>query len=193
MAGRRPKPSALKELAGNPGHRPLNADEVKPPVAAPEKPKNMSRAASREWDRMVPKLIALHLLTDIDGKALMAYCECYATWEMAVKEKRRIGLIVEEPVLSKDGAVVGTKYKANPAVSIELNAAKTMKAFLIEFGLTPASRSKLHIEKPKEVDPFEAAMGRRNMTPIEPSKHDAPQPVAFDTGKISDASVSFDA
>ena len=62
---------------------------------------------------------------------------------VATKEKRKHGLLVEEPILEKEGMVVGTKFKANPAVHIEFNAAKTCKAFLTEFGMTPSSRSRI--------------------------------------------------
>ena len=36
--GRKPKPTAIKELEGNPGKRPLNANEPKPERKAPRCP-----------------------------------------------------------------------------------------------------------------------------------------------------------
>ena len=38
MRGRRPKPTRLKLLTGNPGKRPLNDDEPQPQAAIPECP-----------------------------------------------------------------------------------------------------------------------------------------------------------
>ena len=32
---------------------------------------------------------------------------------------------------------------------------KIMKAYLVEFGLTPSSRARIRIEKPAEADPFD--------------------------------------
>jgi len=178
MAGRRPKPTALKELQGNPGHRPLNDKELAAPKGEPEMPKGMLPAARREWKRIVPILIKLGVLSQIDGKALAAYCDTYAHWEMARKDIDKYGLVVEEPVLDKFnnpiciGAIPGVppepgaqylvKLKANPAVSNYALFAKLMKSFLIEFGLTPASRAKLKVEADAgDEDPFEALMAMR--------------------------------
>jgi hypothetical protein len=38
MRGRRPKPTRLKVLTGNPGKRPLNMDEPQPEPAIPDCP-----------------------------------------------------------------------------------------------------------------------------------------------------------
>lgn len=38
IRGRRPKPSRMKALTGNPGKRPLNPHEPRPEPAAPECP-----------------------------------------------------------------------------------------------------------------------------------------------------------
>jgi hypothetical protein len=37
-----------------------------------------------------------------------------------------------------------------------------MKQFEVEFGLTPASRSRIRIDKPKEADPFEDYLKKGN-------------------------------
>jgi Phage terminase, small subunit len=47
------------------------------------------------------------------------------------------------------------RLKKNPACTVSETAMKTMKSFLVEFGMTPAARSRIRIEKPKEADPFE--------------------------------------
>jgi phage terminase small subunit len=70
-------PTALKLLAGNPGHRPLNQNEPKPELVAPTCPSHLSREAKREWRRIVPELEKLGLLTRIDRAALAAYATAY--------------------------------------------------------------------------------------------------------------------
>lgn len=192
MSGRRPKPTAMKKLAGNPGRRPLNASEPEPEAVMPEMPKGMGHIANREWRWLAPALLEVGCITKVDGKSFAEYCKAVAMSETYYREALREPM-VEEPIFGKDGVEVGSKIKVNPAMAAYVSASKLAKTYLIEFGLTPASRSKLHIDKPKEIDPFEEAMGKRGMKPIEQSQHDAPQPVAFDTGKISDASINFDA
>ena len=45
MRGRRPKPTRIKALTGNPGKRPLNAHEPRPEPALPDCPPELSPAA----------------------------------------------------------------------------------------------------------------------------------------------------
>lgn len=158
-SGRRPLPSAIKKLRGNPGKRAHNTAEPKAPIGAPKMPAGLDKLAIAEWKAIVPLLLALGVLTQVDGKALAAYCMAYARWMEAHEEVQRLGLIVEEPIVGlRNGELqeLGARYKRNPAVSIEHEAMKIMKAYLVEFGLTPSSRARLRIEKPTEADPFDA-------------------------------------
>ena len=47
--GRKPKPTAMKELEGNPGKHPLNTSEPKPNKKAPACPKWLEPEAKKEW------------------------------------------------------------------------------------------------------------------------------------------------
>jgi len=205
--GRRPTPTVLKELAGNPGHRPLNDAEPAPERVAPEMPKGMAAAARREWEFMVPVLLRLGVLSNIDGKALAAYCDAYAMWEAARRDLFKHGMVYDTPIFDKEGNVVMhegrllMKRQPSPSFSQWNTAAKLMKSYLIEFGLTPASRSKLKITKQAEVDPMEGFLNRRGATPLPPTQQPG-APVAFNVGStadkkeaesISDAAVDFDA
>jgi len=147
---RRPKPTAIRELEGNASHRPINTEEPKAPAGIPEMPKGLRKTAQREWRRMSWHLDTLGVLTIIDGKALAMYCDAYADWEEAQKDCTKNGLIVEEPIVSKAGDIVGWKKKPSPAFTVKCMAMKLMKSFLIEFGMTPASRTKLRIDKKPE-------------------------------------------
>ena len=85
MRGRRPTPTRLKLLTGNPGKRPLNEDEPRPESAVPECPPELSPTARKEWDRLVGELGALRMLTNLDRAALAAYCGAYALWAEAME------------------------------------------------------------------------------------------------------------
>lgn len=138
--GRRPKPTAMKMAEGNPGKRPLNKHEPHPKPGAPCKPPLLTGDASDEWDRIVPQLLTLGLLTEVDGKALAAYCVSYGRWAAAEIEIARHGLLVDTPM----------GLKVNPAVRIARDAMSQLKQFLIEFGLSPASRSRLIVAPPEK-------------------------------------------
>ena len=97
MRGRRPKPTRLKVLTGNPGKRPLNGNEPRPAAAVPECPAELGPVARTEWNRLVGELSALRLLTNLDRAALAAYCGAYALWAEATEAIQKFGAMVKSP------------------------------------------------------------------------------------------------
>ncbi len=134
MRGRRPKPTRMKILAGNPGKRPLNANEPRPEVATPDCPVELGPVARREWDRMVAELARLRILTHLDRAALAAYCGAYAMWAEATEAIQKYGSMVKSP----SGYPVQSPY-----VSIANRQTEIMMRIASEFGFTPASRSRI--------------------------------------------------
>jgi P27 family predicted phage terminase small subunit len=160
-SGRRPLPTAVKKLRGNPGKRKLNAAEPTAPAGEPQMPPGLGKEAAAEWKRIVPDLSALGVLSRIDGKALAAYCHAFDRWMQAEKEVKRYGIVVKEPVLLQGEPTGFVRHKKNPAVTVSETAMKLMKSFLIEFGMTPAARSRIRIEKPSSEDPQESYVRRK--------------------------------
>jgi P27 family predicted phage terminase small subunit len=147
--GRKPKPTALKELQGNPGKRPLNKREPKP-TGVPTCPSHLDANAKKEWKRISKELLAIGLLTSVDRAALAAYCAAYSRWIAAEESIARFGLVIKAP----SGYPV-----QNPFVSIANTAMDHMRKYATEFGLTPASRTRLQVEpKRTDEDPFKAFM-----------------------------------
>ena len=58
-AGRKPKPTAMKELEGNPGKRKLNKKEPMPGKGMPDCPKWLLPDAQEEWNLYRSFLILL--------------------------------------------------------------------------------------------------------------------------------------
>ena len=83
MAGRKPKPTAVKKLEGNPGKRKLNTKEPNPGKGMPECPAWLLPEAKTEWIRLSEKLNQMGVLTEIDRSAFAAYCQSYARWKEA--------------------------------------------------------------------------------------------------------------
>jgi hypothetical protein len=81
MRGRKPTPTDLKVLRGNPGHRPLNPDEpALPPVNAdtfdsPPIELAGDAAASGEWSRLAPMLRTARQVTEAERGSLIALCQ----------------------------------------------------------------------------------------------------------------------
>ena len=146
MAGRPPKPTALKELQGNPGKRPLNQAEAKFASSLPKCPTFLKGEAKREWKRVAEELYEAGLLESVDRAALAAYCMSWSRWQQAER-----ALMGEELVLVTDK---GYMYP-NPLLAIAKNASAEMRTFMNLFGMTPSSRSKVTARKNEEEDPFE--------------------------------------
>ena len=91
MRGRRPKPTRLKVLTGNPGKRPLNESEPRPEPVVPECPPELGEVARREWDRLAAELGPLRITTNLDRGALAAYCGAYALWAEAMEAIQKYG------------------------------------------------------------------------------------------------------
>lgn len=97
MRGRKPRPTRLKVLTGNPGKRPLNELEPRPEPAIPDCPPELNEPARREWDRLVGELAKLRILTNLDRAALATYCSAYALWAEAIQAIEEHGALVKSP------------------------------------------------------------------------------------------------
>ena len=68
MAGRKPKPTAIKKLEGNPGKRKLNTKEDIPVKGRPTCPEWLLREAKKEWDRLADLMNQMGVLSEVDSK-----------------------------------------------------------------------------------------------------------------------------
>jgi P27 family predicted phage terminase small subunit len=130
-----PKPTILKQLAGNPGQRPLNKREPKPRGRA-TCPSWLLPEAKTEWKRIFPELARLGLATTVDQAALAGYCQCFAHWQRA------------EKALAKNGCVMlcPSGYEMQrPEVAMAQKFYSLMHRAAMEFGFTPASRSRIEV------------------------------------------------
>jgi len=146
MRGRKPKPTHLKAITGNPGKHPLNHDEPRPEIAVPDCPPELSDAAKREWNRLVGELSKLHLVTNLDRAALAAYCAAYALWAEATEAIQKFGAMVKSP----SGYPIQSPY-----VAIANRQTELMLRISSEFGFTPASRGRIAVPKPEGATLFD--------------------------------------
>ena len=75
MRGRKPLPSNVVRLRGNPGKRRLNDAEPRPAPRIPTCPACLGDEARKEWKRLARELAELGLLTGLDRGLLAAYCQ----------------------------------------------------------------------------------------------------------------------
>jgi P27 family predicted phage terminase small subunit len=139
-------PTALKIVRGNPGKRPLPEDEPTPTLNA-EMPAYLSPAAAQHWPIIAQQLSEAKLLASIDAAALALYCEAFARWRHASDQVAKFGPVVKAP----SGYPVQSPY-----LSIANKAHEQMVKLLVEFGMTPSSRSRVSKVQNDDDDPYKA-------------------------------------
>ncbi len=145
--GRKPKPTAKKQLAGNPGKRALNVAEPKFSDATDiDPPVWMGERAAGMWSMVIPELLREGVLAITDMHNVEAFCTAYDKWRMAEEEVQRSGITV----LSAQGSPM-----KNPALTAANEAMRQMVTFGSLLGLDPSSRTRLigGNKKPK-ANPF---------------------------------------
>jgi P27 family predicted phage terminase small subunit len=135
LAGRPPKPTALKILQGT--YRP---DRSNPGEVYPDLPPNLQppewlpEDAARKWSALAPILSRNGLLTECDLDTLALYCQTWARWRDA------------EDALSRDGATT-TAQSGYQQVSAWVTIAKQCRADLLRLsdrlGLNPSARARI--------------------------------------------------
>lgn len=146
MRGRKPTPTRVKLLRGNPGKRPLNEGEPQPTPLAPACPSELSQGAKDEWNRIIAELVQLGLMTTLDRAALATYCEAYAIWLDAIQAIHKFGPLVKSP---------NGYPQVSPYLAIANKQAEIMIRIASEFGFTPASRSRISTGEPPALPLFE--------------------------------------
>ncbi len=141
MAGRPPKPAALKQLAGNPGKRKIQEEvKVVVPSRVPYPPRWLNAYGKREWRRVIRALITARLYSELDRTALEVYCTEYGNWRDALDKLNEKGA---SRILTSDK---GYQY-VNPWQTIAERARAAALAAAQQFGLSPSSRSKVSPSK----------------------------------------------
>lgn len=152
MAGRRPQTLEKKLGKGNPGRRPLN-DKAPPRVSGdPKPPKGLAGYALECWKEYAGILKARGQWSRDSRLSFTALCEVYAEWRELADDLRKNGRF--QMVETKAGGVM---ERARPALSAFQDADRRLRAWLIEFGLTDASRAKVSgtpEEDPDEENPL---------------------------------------
>lgn len=147
MRGRKPNPTALRRLNGNPGKRGYNHLEPVAPEGLPDCPPHLSELARAEWDRIALVLYDMGVVTTVDRAALAAYCQAWARWAEAEEKLKETPVMLKTP----SGYV-----QQSPWLSVANKQLELMGRYMAELGITPASRSRVAAyTAARETMPFE--------------------------------------
>jgi P27 family predicted phage terminase small subunit len=103
----------------------------------PDCPEYLDDTARGEWQRTGAVLREMGLLSLADRTALAAYCMVYSRWVQAEAAVKKYGAIVKSPEK-------GFPMKS-PYLTVADQAMESMRKFMVEFGLTPSSRSRIKV------------------------------------------------
>ena len=130
VAGRKPKPTKGT-------YRPdrANPSEPMPRAVIPPCPEFLQGEARKQYQKTAKKLARIGLMTELDDMALSMVCQGWADYLEPTDEVKRSGMLVKSP----NGFPV-----LNPYLIAANQAIKKVRSLLAEFGMTPASRSRIH-------------------------------------------------
>lgn len=134
--GQNKKPTVMKVLEGT--YRADRATENEPmpdPIKIPPlMPEGLNPLAQKEWEKMTLELTKIGMLTEIDTSQLAAYCqEIGSYWECEAVRK------------------LGTQQENKEKFEMAQKHLKAAKDLAIQFGFTPAARSRINLPKKEEI------------------------------------------
>jgi P27 family predicted phage terminase small subunit len=133
--GRKPKPTWLKVITGNPGRRPLNREEPQPDGNLREPPHWFSARQRILWDVCIAAAPA-GLLKLLDSTVLETFIVAKSLHEEAALKIEQYGAVVK----SADGG-----HARSPYVGILNQQSAVMLKCAAEMGFTPSSRSRVKV------------------------------------------------
>jgi P27 family predicted phage terminase small subunit len=145
MRGRKPTPTVLKLLNGNPGKRPINANEPIPePLPTDCPPELTASDAIKEWHERIVPAITRNQITSADRVFAIAHCELWATWRSQLADAARHAHVIAS---GKSGHPM-----PNPARGMANKTFLILAKVDAELGLTPTSRSRVHAPETTPVE-----------------------------------------
>jgi len=138
MRGRPPKPTALKQLEGNPGKRALPEEPTAQALSRPPRvPSGLDGDAARFWRKAARALVDMGLLTAADVPAFEIMAK---HWALASKAWRQIE---QEGMIAEDERGLPRKH---PLLQVWRDNSKAFREYAARFGLTPADRARVHVQ-----------------------------------------------
>ncbi len=97
MKGRKPTPTPLKIITGNPGKRRIEGAEPNPEPAILPAPAWLNEDGKAEWTRLMPELLRWGLFSKLDKAGFSAYCDAVATMKYAREQLSKGAFIAKTP------------------------------------------------------------------------------------------------
>lgn len=153
MRGRKPVPSRMHELRGDPGKRHRSREGEPTPdllVRVPKPPRYLTARAAAVWRETAPELVRMRLMAKIDTGLFAGYCSAAARYQEAEEHLKT------EPwttSTARGGA------RPNPWIKISDDSLARMQKLASEFGLSPSNRARIKFTgSPKQLSLLDELM-----------------------------------
>jgi len=148
-------PTSVKMLKGTLKKCRTNPNEPFPDatVAMPTDPEILDEVGMNEYRHKAKAMAKLGCFTEWDNTALCAYAALYSSWVKIEKTLAEEGYVIE----SAKGLPI-----RHPLVGMRNATLALMNNYLVQFGLTPVSRSKVKADKGKGKNDEWAAFSTAN-------------------------------
>jgi len=147
-AGRKLKPIALKLLEGVENEDRLNRNEPNPGDPSLECPEYLTDSAKMMWNKYALVLKKLGVFKQTDEFAFTTLCQesgRYIDLQIIINEKD-----------SYTTTNIRNGDKAIPEMAMARECLRQVRALMVEFGMTPSSRSKISVgDDPGNIDPMQ--------------------------------------
>jgi len=145
------------------------AVEADPPKGRPSCPRELAGAARAEWVRMEQRLELSKTLSTVDDAALYQYCCLFAETEgilatrktnarLLEKLERALERVRHEDEIAEVAGAIATLQKLDAKHVQQLRQGHmALRQYLVEFGMTPAARTRVKVTTPAapdSTDPF---------------------------------------
>jgi P27 family predicted phage terminase small subunit len=159
MAGRKRKPDHLKVVAGTDRPDRTNPDAPVPLSELPTAPEWLSARAAEIFDQLVGIVGSMGVGSASDTAMLAMAASRLEEVEICTAIIEDGGrTFVSSAEYDQQGRVISQQIKGHPAVAQRSEAMRHAQSLLVEFGLSPAARSKVSANKSTNENPF-AALG----------------------------------
>ena len=146
MTGRKRKPTQLRVIQGTARKDRLRADEPEPERLDGDidPPAWLSERAREIWAEIIPELQRMNVFTRIDVMAAAHLCDAQAQF------------LECRAVIARDGRTYtsatekGEITRPRPEVLMGTEAERRVRALMVEFGMTPSSRTRVKAAAPQK-------------------------------------------
>ena len=164
--GRPPKPIEVKRRNGNPGQRKLPDKDktiaLAPVTDVPPVPISLAETGRSMWAHIWGGPAKAWLAPEVDYIRVQTVCKLSDDIAGYQSDLAQMGNLLEEPIVTPTGLVVGTKIVPNPLVKMRNDALKILDRELTSLAFDPVSRARLGLAEVKRQSKLEELLGKRN-------------------------------